>query len=748
MNVNGKDGTMSHVNASAAAILLCAGKGTRMGETDRSKVCYDCAGLPVIRRILANMRKGGVSRFVVVVGHRAESVMSALDGERGILYAYQKEQRGTGHATACGLRALQDIGYSGPVIVSMGDKIVSAETVKRILSGADNPAAICTCGVQRREDHPNGGHVMVEDGRALGIVEYADVKQALAEGRTIQLCGRTYRPEEVAATPWVNTALYRFDAEALAEALATCGSDNAQGEIYLTDTIEHFARKGDVSVYKVERPDELLTYSTKAELRSMSRHFLRPASELAADYPEHAEVIQRFIARYGDRKAVLARAPGRVNLMGRHIEHRGGSVNVMAVEAATVFVASPREDDVIHLANIDSVYPEGEFAIGTAVGGSRTQDWLHWLAEPAVRQELENNRGSWLNYVKGAAYRFREVLDFQLCGMDVMVSGTIPVAAGLSSSSSLVVATAEALSALNCLNMTDRQFVDLCGEGEWFVGSRGGAGDHAAMRCSRAGRITHLNFKPFSIGQTVPFPSGGAVIVADSLEQSKKSEGSRDKFNARVAAYEFALMLIKRLFPDKTLVEFRDLATCGTCEQVKAMLAAMPPKITRKALLAMLPESHARLEEIFATHADPGEYDLYGTALFGVSEIARAAQAPDLLAQGDLKAFGRMMKISHDGDRVSGQFMDGKGTSLAEMCGAYACSTPRIDALCDLMNATDGVFGSELSGAGLGGCVLILVEKGKTDAVLDRLNTAFYDRLGLPRAAFVCTPASGSTVFY
>ena len=64
------------------------------------------------------------------------------------------------------------------------------------------------------------------------------------------------------------------------------------------------------------------------------------------------------------------------------------------------------------------------------------------------------------------------------------------------------------------------------------------------------------------------------------------------------------------------------------------------------------------------------------------------------------------------------------------------------------MNATEGVLGSELSGAGLGGCVLILVEKDKTDAVMDRLNRDFYDRLGLPHAAFVCRPSNGSCVFY
>ena len=737
-------------NTKAAAILLCAGKGTRMGETDRSKVCYDCAGVPVIKRILSNMRKGGVSRFVIVVGHKAESVMSVLDGEPGVLYAYQKDQKGTGHATACGLRALDDIGYSGPVIVSMGDKIISPDTIRRILND-NSMKSLCVCGVQRKEEHPNGGHVMVVGGNAIGIVEYADVKKALAQNAQIELCGQHFSAAEVAATPWVNAALYRFDSTALGKALASCSADNAQGEIYLTDTIEHFAAQGEVSLYKVEHPNEMLTYSTKVELRNISRCFLRKMSELKADHPEHAALINSFIERYGDRLGIIARAPGRVNLMGRHIEHRGGSVNVMAVEFATVMVASPRDDDVIHVSNVVRSYPEGEFHIGqpSAVRGG-TDAWLKWLSDENVRKELDASRGSWINYVKGIAYRLRDELDFQLSGMDVMVGGDIPVAAGLSSSSALVVATAEAITSLNCLNMTDRQFVDLCGEGEWFVGSRGGAGDHAAMRCSKPDKITHLEFKPFSIGRSVSFPENLSVIVANSLEQSKKSEGSRDKFNARIAAYEFALLLLKRLFPDKPLVVFRDLVSCGTYEEIKGMLASIPPKITRAALSAMLPESKEKLAELFSTHADPGEYDLYGTALFGVSEIARAALVPDILDSGDGERLGELMKISHDGDRVTGTpyAIENHDGELAYECGSYACSTYRIDALCDLMNSTEGVLGSELSGAGLGGCVLILVEKDKTESVMDRLNRDFYDKLNLPRSAFVCRPADGSKVFY
>ena len=153
--------------------------------------------------------------------------------------------------------------------------------------------------------------------------------------------------------PDVNTAFYCFDSRALARELATVGADNAPGEIYLTDTIERFAARQELGVYRVTDPDDMLTYSTRPELRKIARKFLRPASALLADSPDARTIslLQAFIGTYGDRPVVLARAPGRVNLMGRHIEHRGGGVNVMAVAYDTLVVASPRDDDEIHYAN-------------------------------------------------------------------------------------------------------------------------------------------------------------------------------------------------------------------------------------------------------------------------------------------------------------------------------------------------------------------------------------------------------------
>lgn len=741
----------------AAAIILCAGKGTRMGDDSKNKVCFDCAGVPVIRRIVANMRAGGVRHFVVVVGHRAESVMAALDGERGVVYAYQHEQKGTGHATGCGLRVLEDIGFAGPVIVSMGDKIVSTRIVAEILSRQTGLAAVC--GVQPREEHPNGGHVMFAGEYPLGIIEHADALRAQRTGTALSLAGHSFTGGEVLSAPDVNTAFYCFDSRALARELATVGADNVQGEIYLTDTIERFAARRELGVYRVTNADDLLTYSTRPELRKIARKFLRPASALLADASDARTIalLQAFIGAYGDRPVVLARAPGRVNLMGRHIEHRGGGVNVMAVAYDTMVVASPRDDDEIHYANCAACYPPGSFAVeatlAPALAGPGKLSWLEYLDLPATKEALAQSRGSWANYVKSAVLRFRMATDLPLQGMDMMVDGNIPVAAGLSSSSSVVVAVAEALTALNSLNLTTREFVELCGEGEWFVGSRGGPGDHAAMKCSLPGCVTHLDFKPFSIGKVARFPESCAVVVANSLETSKKSEGSRDKFNGQVAAYEFAFLLIKKNFPDRRLDVFRDLAAIEHVADLRHMLDTLPEETTRADLRKLLPESGAVLESLFATHADPGTYRLRDVAEFGVSEIARSARFMETLAAGNYVRLGEMMKTSHDGDRVA--WPEGRaarpsaaGDTPEAWHGAYACSTPQIDGLCDLLDAAPGVYGAQLVGAGLGGCVVALVEKEKAEAVLALLGKEYYARNGLPPSAFVCVPSAGSGVRY
>ncbi len=93
------------------------------------------------------------------------------------------------------------------------------------------------------------------------------------------------------------------------------------------------------------------------------------------------------------------------------------------------------------------------------------------------------------------------------------------------------------------------------------MGTRGGAGDHAAILVSRQGCLSHLGNHPLTV-QTVPLPHDYDIVVADSLKQAQKSAGARDAFNARVAAYEFGLALLKCNYPARAsqMARLRDVS--------------------------------------------------------------------------------------------------------------------------------------------------------------------------------------------
>ncbi|MCR5381116.1 MAG: NTP transferase domain-containing protein [Lentisphaeria bacterium] len=766
-----------------AAVILAAGKGSRMNDNSTNKVCFNCAGIPVIRRILDEMRAGGVSLFVIVVGHKAQDVMDCLDGEPGVIYAYQKEQKGTGHAVLCGMNALKSADYNGPVIVSMGDKIVASHVISGLLDKTSEAKVVW--GVQPINDNPNGGRVVVKDGQPYGVVEFADAalmaladvppadyekklaelglnaKKAAKVLKVAQehkpqgvrtLVDKTFSANDILRTPYANAGLYCFDLDAAVTAINACGSDNAQGEIYLTDTLEIFSRQKCVTLYEVANPDDMLTYSTKPELIQLTVRFMRNASDWLKDQnPKLTPILQHFIAKFGDKKVIVAGSPGRINLMGRHIDHHGGGINVMALDRRLTMVISPRTDHIVHVTNLNSQYPDDEFAITPITH----EKWLDYLDSEPVVQELATSRGKWTNYIKSAIFRFQKESSNLLCGMDIAVVSDLPAAAGLSSSSAIVVATAEAIVALNSLHLSDQQFIELCGEGEWFVGSRGGFGDHAAMKYGRPGKFVHLGFHPFSIGESASLPDDYAVIIADSTLKARKSEGSKDRFNAQVAAYDLSLMLLKQTYPNEHITDMRSLAAVRPYSKLYEMLRSLPLSASRKQLEEALPDDLHQLARLFASHADPGAYNLRGVILYGLSEMERSERFMETLKKGAYDLVGKMMKISHNGDRIGDptisddllKDLSAQNADLALQYGAYACSVPQIDELCDLLDSTPGVLGSELVGAGLGGCIVALVKKEKAADIIDILNNKYYAKYGVePGHANVYQPSEGSSV--
>ncbi len=229
----------------AAAILLAAGKGTRM-KSRLPKVMHRIAGRTMVGHVLDRLSPLGLSRVVVVVAPGMDDVAAEVaPGPTAI----QADQLGTGHAVGCAKAALT--GFKGDVLVVYGDTpFVSTETLHRLLERrrqADNPA-IVVLGMRPADPSGYGRLVQGADGGLDRIVEHKDATEA---ERAIGLC---------------NSGVMAFDSTVLWSLIDKLDNKNAKGEFYLTDCIAH-ARGAERRCAIVEAPaEELLGVNSRAEL--------------------------------------------------------------------------------------------------------------------------------------------------------------------------------------------------------------------------------------------------------------------------------------------------------------------------------------------------------------------------------------------------------------------------------------------------------------------------------------------------
>jgi N-acetylgalactosamine kinase len=449
-------------------------------------------------------------------------------------------------------------------------------------------------------------------------------------------------------------------------------------------------------------------------------------------------------------------------------------------------VASPRKDDAVQVRNVErETFPDESFCIRSCLPAHKIANWDSWCHDAL---ELRKNDPSvtWSNYVRAPVLYLQHlmtsddgVFDPPLLGMDTMFFGRVPRSAGLSSSSSLVVATAEACLRLNQISIGPIEFIDLCGYGEWYVGTRGGAGDHAAIKFSQPNATSHVASFPLSV-ESSPFPSGYRIVLANSLVEANKREGAKDIFNNRVASYVFGFLLIRKEFPhlSERISYFRDLTpeVLGVCEEeVYRLLRALPESASRDTLRRMLPDQKEELENVFRSHSEPDEgYKIRQVCTYGISECIRSKMASSRLQAENIEGFGELLNISHDGDRVTHKVgatrqpfrKDYSDEALEKLLrsirsedkdrreqsklwrqpGGYDVSVPEVDTLVDIALAVQGVVGARLVGAGLGGSVLAVVREDKTEELLNRLDQEYYTPRHLTLSAEVVKPVGGAGV--
>jgi len=235
---------------SLSAIILAAGKGTRMGG-DLPKVVHEVAGKPMVCWVVEACRAAGVSRCVVVVGYKRELVEQALAGYSGVTFVEQAQQLGTGHAAMMAEPELANDKTVTDTFVLAGDgPLIRAETLTQLLGTHRDAAALATLATAVLDDPSGYGRVMRDEADGFDrIVEQKDCT-----------------PAQLAVSE-VNPSYYCFNKDAMFAALRSVDDNNAQGEYYLTDVPGLLKQQGGtVAVVDAVPPQDVLSINTQEQL--------------------------------------------------------------------------------------------------------------------------------------------------------------------------------------------------------------------------------------------------------------------------------------------------------------------------------------------------------------------------------------------------------------------------------------------------------------------------------------------------
>ncbi|SJM44514.1 N-acetylglucosamine-1-phosphate uridyltransferase / Glucosamine-1-phosphate N-acetyltransferase [Corynebacterium glutamicum] len=214
---------MSASDFSSAVVVLAAGAGTRM-KSDLQKTLHSIGGRSLISHSLHAAAGLNPEHIVAVIGHGRDQVGPAVaqvaeELDREVLIAIQEEQNGTGHAVQCAMDQLD--GFEGTIIVTNGDvPLLTDDTLSALLDAhVEVPTAVTVLTMRLDDPTGYGRIVRNEEGEVTAIVEQKDASA------------------EIQAIDEVNSGVFAFDAAILRSALAELKSDNAQGELYLTDVL-------------------------------------------------------------------------------------------------------------------------------------------------------------------------------------------------------------------------------------------------------------------------------------------------------------------------------------------------------------------------------------------------------------------------------------------------------------------------------------------------------------------------------
>ncbi len=381
------------------------------------------------------------------------------------------------------------------------------------------------------------------------------------------------------------------------------------------------------------------------------------------------ELALKFAEIFGNQETTQYFSPGRINLIGEHTDYNGGYVFPASITYGTYGVARRREDERVF------VYSTNFEKLG--------------VIEFTVKELNYDKNDNWANYVKGVLLTLKEAGHKIDSGFELLVEGTIPNGAGLSSSASLELLVGVILEDLFKLDVTRLELVKMGKKVEnEFIGVNSGIMDQFAIGFGQKDKAILLDTNTLEY-EMVPVVLNDYAIVI--MNTNKRRELADSKYNERRAECEEAL----------------------ACLQTKLEIKA----------LGELSEA-----EFDANQNLIGDDTLIKRAKHAVYENERTKKAKEALTANDLEEFGKLLNASH-----------------ASLRDDYEVTGLELDTLVAAAQKQEGVLGARMTGAGFGGCAIALVKESEIHAFKNKVYDEYLKVVGYAPVFYVAHIGSGTT---
>ncbi|XP_016373288.1 N-acetylgalactosamine kinase [Sinocyclocheilus rhinocerous] len=432
---------------------------------------------------------------------------------------------------------------------------------------------------------------------------------------------------------------------------------------------------------------------------------------------------EAFRGKYGQMPLFFACAPGRVNLIGEHIDYCGYAVLPMAIEQNILAAVSVSDSKTIQLANTEPKYKDFTVSVDGIFIDRENPQW-HYYFLCGVRGIQEHLSLS------------------SLAGMCCMVDGTIPASSGLSSSSALVCCAGLVTMEANQKPLSKVTLAETCAKCERYIGTEGGGMDQSISFLAEEGTAKLIEFNPLR-ATDVRLPDGAVFVIANCCVEMNKAASSH--FNMRVVECRIATkMLAKARGLDWShLLKLGDLQKelQVSLEQMLELVEEVlhPEPYSRDEICKTLGISTEQLcEDILSANTQHAtDFKLYQRARHVYGEAARVLQFKAVCDSSPANAVTQL-----------GDLMNRSHASCRDL---YECSCPELDQLVDTCLQA-GAVGSRLTGAGWGGCTVSMVPGERLDSFLQTVREHYYvpdaRRSALEKQSlFVTRPGGGAAIF-